>query len=81
MDTLNIIGSVILIVLAPVAVLIIGVYIAGVLSLMKNTFFNKGKNAPEYIEPNEYITVQECLDLYNDDKRVVINNGQVTEII
>lgn len=81
MDTLNIIGSVILIVLAPVMVLIIGIYIAGVFSLMKNTFFNKGKNAPEYIAPNEYITIQECLDLYSDNRRVVINNGQVTEII
>lgn len=35
----------------------------------------------EYIEPNENMTLQDCLDLYFDGRQISINNGQVTEII
>jgi len=66
--------------------LIVGLSIF-VISLLVNAFILKykdeyGYNEKTYIEPNEYMTIQDCLDMYyHDNKRMIIENGQVTKII
>ena len=47
-----------------------------------NIFILRNDKEEEYLEPNEFMTLQDCLDIYyHDNKRMVIENGQVTKII
>lgn len=59
-------------------IIIVGLmFMALVLSIL-----DKAKSKDEYIEPNEFMTLQDCLDLYYyDNRRFVIENGKITEII
>lgn len=59
-------------------IIIVGLmFMALVLSIL-----DKAKSKDEYIEPNEFMTLQDCLDLYlYSDRRFVIENGKITEII
>ena len=65
-------------------VYIVGTVIIVGLMFMALVLFilNKAKSGDEYIEPNEFMTLQDCLDLYlYSDRRFVIENGKITEII
>lgn len=59
-------------------IIIVGLmFMALVLSIL-----DKAKSKDEYIEPNEFMTLQDCLDLYlYSDRRFIIENGKITEII
>ena len=59
-------------------IIIVGLmFMALVLSIL-----DKAKSKDEYIEPNEFMTLQDCLDLYlYSDRRFIIENCKITEII
>lgn len=46
------------------------------------TLFLKEDKPKERIEPSEYITLADCLEMYYyDDRRMIIENGRITDII
>lgn len=65
------------------------IYIVGIIIILGLMFMalvlsilDKASSKDEYIEPNEFMTLQDCLDSYlYSDRRFVIENGKITEII
>jgi len=51
-------------------------------SYIISVLLKDNRKEDEYIEPNKYMTLQDCIDMYYyEDRRIVIENGKVTEII
>ena len=73
-------NTIIFVVVSLLLVLVVLRLLTSILYAIEEFLIQRNANE-EYIEPNENMTLQDCLELYFDNRRVVINNGQVTEII
>lgn len=64
-----------------IGILLFALILFGV-SYIISVLLKDNRKEDEYIEPNEYMTLKDCLDLYYyEDKRVVIEDGKITDIV
>lgn len=64
-----------------IGILLFALILFGV-SYIISVLLKDNRKEDEYIEPNKYMTLQDCIDMYYyEDRRIVIENGKVTEII